>query len=142
MYLCLQCCCSCVEVLSELHLAATVLSMTCAGRVSIAPPLLHHALWDNVSVHQQARDVQGKCIVNSISLKEGEEAFLHNARIVQKHGAAVVVMAFDEQGQAASADEKVFVLRFFFLLFFMFLFGRIHKKSWQQRTVCAVHFAR
>ena len=54
-----------------------------------------------------AAHVQGKCIVNSISLKEGEEAFLANARIVQKHGAAVVVMAFDETGQAASADDKV-----------------------------------
>ena len=56
---------------------------------------------------QVMNSVQGKCIVNSISLKEGEEAFLANARIVQKHGAAVVVMAFDEEGQAASADEKV-----------------------------------
>ena len=44
--------------------------------------------------------VQGKAIVNSISLKEGEEAFLHHARLVRRYGAAVVVMAFDEQGQA------------------------------------------
>ncbi|KAK9815486.1 hypothetical protein WJX72_004510 [[Myrmecia] bisecta] len=50
---------------------------------------------------------QGKCIVNSISLKEGEEAFRHHARIVKRHGAAVVVMAFDEEGQAATCDEKV-----------------------------------
>ncbi len=50
---------------------------------------------------------QGKCIVNSISLKEGEEAFKKHATIVKKHGAAVVVMAFDEQGQAASYEEKV-----------------------------------
>lgn len=42
---------------------------------------------------------QGKCIVNSISLKEGEEDFLAKARIIKKHGAAVVVMAFDEVGQ-------------------------------------------
>jgi hypothetical protein len=51
--------------------------------------------------------VQGKCIVNSISLKEGEESFLKHARLIQKHGAAVVVMAFDEQGQAATCEEKV-----------------------------------
>ena len=49
---------------------------------------------------------QGKCIVNSISMKEGEEAFLNHARIVKKHGAAVVVMAFDEQGQAATCEDK------------------------------------
>jgi len=50
---------------------------------------------------------QGKCIVNSISLKEGEEAFLRIARLVKRYGAAVVVMAFDEEGQAATTDEKV-----------------------------------
>ena len=50
---------------------------------------------------------QGKCIVNSISLKEGEDAFRHHARIVKRHGAAVVVMAFDEEGQAATCDDKV-----------------------------------
>ncbi|KAI9179054.1 hypothetical protein H9P43_005716 [Blastocladiella emersonii ATCC 22665] len=49
---------------------------------------------------------QGKCIVNSISLKEGEEEFLHKARIIKRFGAAVVVMAFDEEGQAAEADHK------------------------------------
>ena len=45
---------------------------------------------------------QGKCIVNSISLKEGEEDFIHKATIVRKFGAAVVVMAFDELGQVNS----------------------------------------
>ena len=50
---------------------------------------------------------QGKCIVNSISLKEGEEAFKKNATTVKRHGAAVVVMAFDEKGQAATEAEKV-----------------------------------
>ena len=44
--------------------------------------------------------VQGKCVVNSISMKEGEEAFIHHAKIVRRYGAAVVVMAFDEKGQA------------------------------------------
>jgi 5-methyltetrahydrofolate--homocysteine methyltransferase len=50
---------------------------------------------------------QGKCVVNSISLKEGEEKFLEQARLVMRYGAAVVVMAFDEEGQAATKDEKV-----------------------------------
>ncbi|GAM22664.1 hypothetical protein SAMD00019534_058390 [Acytostelium subglobosum LB1] len=51
--------------------------------------------------------VQGKCIVNSISLKVGEELFIEQARICKQYGAAVVVMAFDEQGQAVDKDEKV-----------------------------------
>merc|ERR1719223_759305 len=50
---------------------------------------------------------QGKCIVNSISLKVGEELFIEHATLLKKHGAAVVVMAFDEEGQAATADEKI-----------------------------------
>ena len=51
--------------------------------------------------------LQGKCIVNSISLKEGEEKFREQARIVKKHGSALVVMAFDEEGQAAGYTDKV-----------------------------------
>jgi 5-methyltetrahydrofolate--homocysteine methyltransferase len=51
--------------------------------------------------------VQGKAIVNSISLKEGEEEFLRKARFIQRYGAAVVVMAFDERGQADTAGRKI-----------------------------------
>ncbi len=51
--------------------------------------------------------IQGKAIVNSISMKEGEDKFIEAARIVRSHGAAVVVMAFDEQGQADSMARKV-----------------------------------
>jgi 5-methyltetrahydrofolate--homocysteine methyltransferase len=51
--------------------------------------------------------VQGKPLVNSISMKEGEEAFLRQARLVRAYGAAVVVMAFDEQGQADTLERKV-----------------------------------
>jgi 5-methyltetrahydrofolate--homocysteine methyltransferase len=50
---------------------------------------------------------QGKCLVNSISLKNGEEQFIKDAQMVKRFGAAVVVMAFDENGQAAEEDEKV-----------------------------------
>jgi 5-methyltetrahydrofolate--homocysteine methyltransferase len=53
------------------------------------------------------RCVQGKGVVNSISLKEGEEPFLAQARTIRNYGAGVVVMAFDEQGQADTADRKV-----------------------------------
>jgi 5-methyltetrahydrofolate--homocysteine methyltransferase len=51
--------------------------------------------------------VQGKGVVNSLSLKEGEEAFLEQARAVRRYGAGVVVMAFDEEGQAETAERKV-----------------------------------
>src|SRR5690606_15750209 len=51
--------------------------------------------------------LQGKSVVNSLSLKDGEEEFRRRARIVRRHGAACVVMAFDEQGQADSLERKV-----------------------------------
>ena len=53
------------------------------------------------------QNAQGKCVVNSISLKEGEEDFLNKARTILRYGAAVIVMAFDEEGQATDADKKV-----------------------------------
>ena len=55
--------------------------------------------------------VQGKCIVNSISLKEGEEAFLKQAKLVRRYGAAAVVMAFDEVGQADTVERKVSICK-------------------------------
>jgi 5-methyltetrahydrofolate--homocysteine methyltransferase len=55
--------------------------------------------------------LQGKAVVNSISLKEGEDAFVHQARIVHRYGAAVVVMAFDEQGQADTFARKTAICR-------------------------------
>ena len=53
------------------------------------------------------RCLQGKGVVNSISLKEGEESFRHHARLVRRYGAAVVVMAFDEKGQADTVERKL-----------------------------------
>ena len=55
--------------------------------------------------------IQGKPVVNSISLKEGEAEFIKHARVVRRHGAAVVVMAFDEQGQADTIERKVAICR-------------------------------
>src|ERR1700689_2198724 len=55
--------------------------------------------------------VQGKCIVNSISMKEGEEKFIEQAVICQAYGAAVIVMAFDEKGQADTRERKVEICR-------------------------------
>ncbi len=58
-------------------------------------------------IEEGLKMVQGKCVVNSISLKEGEEDFRAQARSVRQHGAAVIVMAFDEEGQADTVDRKV-----------------------------------
>lgn len=58
-------------------------------------------------IEKALKCVQGKCVVNSISLKEGEEAFLEHARTIRRYGAAMVVMAFDEEGQATSYERKV-----------------------------------
>lgn len=78
-----------------------------ASEPSIArvPIMIDSSKWSVIEAGLKC--VQGKCIVNSISLKEGESAFLEQARTIQYYGAAVVVMAFDEQGQAASKDDKV-----------------------------------
>lgn len=62
-------------------------------------------------LEQGLKLIQGKGIVNSISLKEGEEIFLQQAKIVQDHGAAVVIMAFDEQGQAVDLHNKVTICK-------------------------------
>ena len=58
-------------------------------------------------IEEGLKCVQGKCIVNSISLKEGEEEFIRQAKIVRRYGAATVVMAFDETGQAETVERKV-----------------------------------
>jgi len=62
------------------------------------------------------KNAQGKCIVNSISLKEGETAFLEKAREIRRLGAAVVVMAFDEEGQAVTYERKIAICRRAFTL--------------------------
>jgi 5-methyltetrahydrofolate--homocysteine methyltransferase len=73
--------------------------------VAKAPFMIDSSKFDIVEAG--LRWVQGKCIVNSISLKVGEELFKKHAKTVKKYGAAVVVMAFDEVGQAATKDEKI-----------------------------------
>jgi 5-methyltetrahydrofolate--homocysteine methyltransferase len=58
-------------------------------------------------IREALKCVQGKCVVNSISLKEGEESFLEQARMIHRMGAAMVVMAFDEDGQATSFERRI-----------------------------------
>ncbi|MDQ3017528.1 MAG: methionine synthase, partial [Bacteroidota bacterium] len=69
------------------------------------PFMIDSSKWEVIEAGLQC--VQGKCIVNSISLKEGEAPFIHQAKLVRRYGAAVVVMAFDEQGQADTIERKV-----------------------------------
>lgn len=73
--------------------------------VAKVPFMVDSSKWEVIEAGLKC--LQGKGIVNSISLKEGEDKFLQNARTVRKFGAAVVVMAFDEQGQAASYEDKI-----------------------------------
>jgi 5-methyltetrahydrofolate--homocysteine methyltransferase len=73
--------------------------------VAKVPFMVDSSKWEVIEAGLKC--LQGKGIVNSISLKEGEEKFRQNAAKVLKYGAAVVVMAFDEQGQAATFDEKI-----------------------------------
>jgi len=72
--------------------------------ISRVPVMIDSSKFDVIEAGLKC--VQGRCVVNSISLKEGEAAFLEQARIVRRHGAAVVVMAFDEGGQAETAQHK------------------------------------
>lgn len=73
--------------------------------ISRIPIMLDSSKWSVVEAGLKC--LQGKGIVNSISLKEGEEKFLEQGRLIQKYGAAVVIMAFDENGQAATFQDKV-----------------------------------
>lgn len=73
--------------------------------ISKVPVMIDSSKWDVVVAGLKC--LQGKCIVNSISLKEGEEVFLAHARDVKRFGAAVVVMCFDEQGQATTYERKI-----------------------------------
>ena len=72
--------------------------------IARVPIMIDSSKWSIIEAGLKC--VQGKAIVNSISLKEGEDAFLTHARLCQRYGAAVIVMAFDEQGQADTAARK------------------------------------
>ncbi|MGB5404187.1 MAG: methionine synthase [Robiginitalea sp.] len=69
------------------------------------PIMIDSSRWEIIEAGLQV--VQGKCVVNSISLKEGEETFLWQARQIRQYGAALIVMAFDEKGQADSLERRI-----------------------------------
>ncbi|MGD9386853.1 MAG: methionine synthase [Gammaproteobacteria bacterium] len=82
-----------------------------AGEPDIArvPVMIDSSKWSVLETG--LRCLQGKPVVNSISLKEGEDQFLHQAREIRRHGAAVIVMAFDEQGQAETLERRLEICR-------------------------------
>lgn len=73
--------------------------------IARVPIMIDSSKWSVIEAGLQC--VQGKPVVNSISMKEGEEAFIEQARLVRRYGAAVVVMAFDEKGQADTFERKI-----------------------------------
>jgi 5-methyltetrahydrofolate--homocysteine methyltransferase len=95
------------EGLLDAHHAMTTFLKLIAAEPDIArvPVMIDSSKWDVIEAGLKC--VSGKPIVNSISIKEGEEKFLHEARLCMAYGAAVVVMAFDEVGQADTEDRKV-----------------------------------
>ncbi len=77
--------------------------------VARVPVMIDSSKWSVIEAGLKC--VQGKAVVNSISLKEGEESFIEQAKLVHDYGAAVIVMAFDEQGQADNVERKVAICK-------------------------------
>ena len=73
--------------------------------IARVPVMIDSSKWEIIEAGLKV--VQGKGVVNSISLKEGEEAFIHHAKLIKKYGAAVIVMAFDEEGQADTYERRI-----------------------------------
>ena len=73
--------------------------------ISKVPIMIDSSKWE--VIEEGLKILQGKCIVNSISLKEGEDDFIHKAQLCKKYGSAVIVMLFDEEGQADSLKRKI-----------------------------------
>jgi len=77
--------------------------------ISRIPLMIDSSKWEIIEAGLQV--AQGKCVVNSISLKEGETQFKHHAKLIKRYGAAVVVMAFDEDGQADTYNRRIEICR-------------------------------
>ena len=73
--------------------------------ISRVPIMIDSSKWEIIEAG--LKTVQGKCIVNSISLKEGEEEFINHAKLIKRYGDAVIVMAFDENGQADNLERRI-----------------------------------
>jgi len=77
--------------------------------IARVPVMIDSSKWHIIEAGLKC--IQGKGVVNSISLKEGEEAFIHHARLIKRYGAAVVVMAFDEEGQADTYERRIAICK-------------------------------
>ena len=73
--------------------------------IARVPIMIDSSKWEIIEAGLKV--VQGKCVVNSISLKEGEEVFIQQAKTIKRYGAAVIIMAFDEAGQADTLDRRI-----------------------------------
>jgi len=73
--------------------------------IARVPIMIDSSKWEIIEAGLQV--VQGKCVVNSISLKEGEEEFIRQAKLIRRYGAAVIIMAFDEKGQADTYERRI-----------------------------------
>lgn len=93
-------------MLDGVHAMTTFLNLI-ASEPDIAkiPIMIDSSKWEIIEAGLQV--VQGKCVVNSISLKEGEAEFIRQARLIKRYGAAVIVMAFDEVGQADNYERRI-----------------------------------
>ncbi|MBT5670006.1 MAG: methionine synthase, partial [Lentimicrobiaceae bacterium] len=90
---------------AEVEMVTFLNYLTSDPDVSRLPIMIDSSKWEVIEAGLKC--IQGKGVVNSISLKNGEKEFLHQAKLIQNYGAAVVVMAFDEQGQAADYKRKI-----------------------------------
>ncbi|WP_178987182.1 methionine synthase [Winogradskyella schleiferi] len=93
-------------MLDGVHAMTTFLNLIASEPdISRIPLMIDSSKWEIIEAGLQV--AQGKCVVNSISLKEGEAEFKHQAKLVKRYGAAVIVMAFDEDGQADNYDRRI-----------------------------------
>jgi 5-methyltetrahydrofolate--homocysteine methyltransferase len=93
-------------MLDGVHAMTTFLNLIASEPdISRVPVMIDSSKWEIIEAGLKV--AQGKSIVNSISLKEGEEAFIHHAKLVKRYGAAVIVMAFDETGQADNYERRI-----------------------------------
>jgi 5-methyltetrahydrofolate--homocysteine methyltransferase len=93
-------------MLDGVHAMTTFLNLIASEPdISRVPVMIDSSKWEIIEAGLKV--VQGKGVVNSISLKEGEAAFIHHAKLVKRYGAAVIVMAFDEHGQADTYERRI-----------------------------------
>lgn len=93
-------------MLDGVYAMTTFLNLVAAEPdISRVPVMIDSSKWEIIEAGLKV--VQGKCVVNSISLKEGEALFIHHAKLIKRYGAAVIVMAFDEKGQADNYDRRI-----------------------------------